>query len=329
MKRILLLIFIASILSMNGCIKEDRYIGNCTDELLLQFEYTLNNQYTNLFGADVGQVRVYVFDSNNKYVDCFSEQGTHLTNDYLMRIPVPAGKYSVVVYGGDLTTYDVGELDLATNTLVAPRKGVTDIVDFHIELHSQIGDEVYLYPRTTPDDLYVGLSQEVVSVLNNQDVNVVELIKNTKDIIVKVSGTDMFSQPLDVYVTALNGRYKHDNSIEDGHGVFKYKPINTESQPNYLETSHKIMRLVLEDSPISRLARNADGLPTLVINHGQGGESVYNENMIDQILLSEGYVTQDDFDREDEFVFEIKVVNDIVISVSVNGWIINNINPDI
>ena len=332
MKRILLHIFIALILFMQGCIKEEGYLSACRDELLLQFEYTLNMEYANLFEAEVGQVHVHVFDCSGKYVDSFSEQGDHLKNEYLMRIPVPTGRYSVVVYGGDLTTYDVGELDATTNILMAPRKGETDISNFHIELHNTPGDGGYLHPRTTPDHLYVGLSHEAISAPNNRNITKVELIKNTKDIIVKVTGTDSYPESLNIHVAALNGRYTYDNSIEQSHGTFKHKPINTELQPNYMETNHRMMRLVLEQPPISRANTRADDLekaPTLVINHGATEDPVYNENMIDQILSTQNYTSQDDFDREDQFVFEIKVVNDVIVSVSVNGWIINNINPDI
>lgn len=332
MKCILLHISIALVLCMQSCIKEQKYSAICEDELLLQFEYTLNNQYTNLFEAEVNQVYVYVFDSNGKYLNRFKEQGSHLTNGYLMRIPVPKGIYSVVVYGGDLTTYDVGELDPTTNTLSSPRIGVTDIDDFYIELHNEEGSDGYLYPKTTPDNLYVGLSEEVISAQNNQNVTLVELIKNTKEIIVKVTGTDSFSQSLDTHTTALNGRYTYDNSIDKDYGVFKHNPIDIEYQTNYMETHHKMMRFMLENSPVARLTSRVGNLeqsPTLVIKHGQDSEPIYNENMIDQILLTEGYVSQDDFDREDKFVFEILVVNNVIVSVSINGWIIHNINPDI
>lgn len=319
MKRIPLHIFIVFILLVQSCIKED--LSTCKSELLLRFRYTLNNQYTNLFDAEVYRVTIYIFDNSGKYVDSFSEQGDKLTNDYVMRIPLPEGKYSAIAYGGDFTTYSTGEINSQTNTInPSLRKGVTDINDFRTELENAGGAENYLYPVNTPDDLYAGLATDAVSTSDNQTITEIGLIKDTKKIKVKISGTNAIGAPLDVYITALNGRYKFDNNIDLNHGIFKYTPINTAIQPDYMETDLKMMRLVLGQSPM------------LVIRNSVTSEVIYNENMIDQILLTQKYVSQEDFDREDEFVFEITIKskdNNIEVFISINGWHINNVNPDI
>lgn len=316
MKRISIHIFIVFILLLPSCIKED--LSNCNSELLLRFRYTLNNQHTNLFNSDVQRVAIYLFDNNSKYVDRFSEQGDKLTNDYIMRIPLPEGKYSVVVYGGNFTTYSAGELTSQTNTINETlRKGVTDITDFRMELKNTTGAENYLYPVSTPDDLYAALATSVIAAPMNQNITDVELIKDTKKVKVKITDTDGFDASLEVNITALNGRYQFDNNIDLNHKTFKYTPINTLLQPNYMEVDLKMMRLVLGQSPM------------LVIKDSVTQESLYNENMIEQILSTQQYASQEDFDREDEFVFEISIANNIIVSVSINGWIINSVNPDI
>lgn len=319
MKRISVNAFIILLLLFQSCIKED--LSTCEYGLLLRFKYTLNDQYTNLFDSEVYRITVYIFDSKGKYVDSFSEQGHKLTNDYVMRVPLPCGKYSVVAYGGDFTTYSAGELESSNNTLNQPlRKGITDINDFRTELKNISGVEDYLYPAHTPDDLYAGLVTNVASVANNQNVTDVELIKDTKKIKVKITSEDTFTIPFDIYITALNGRYNFENKIDTNHGVFKYTPINSLVQLQYMEADLKMMRLVLGQSPM------------LVIKKTTTSEVIYNENMIEQILLTQKYVSQEDFDREDEFVFEFKIRskdNDIEILISINGWIINNITPDI
>lgn len=315
MKRISIPLFIAFILLLQSCIKED--MSNCNSELLLRFRYTLNDQYTDLFGSEVHRVTVYLFDNNGKYVDYFSQQGNQLTNDYVMHIPLPEGRYSVVVYGGDFMTYSTGELNSQTNTINETlRKGVTYINDFRMELKNTIGAESFLYPVGTPNDLYAALTTNAVAASGNENITDVELIKDTKKIKVKITGTDAYNASLDVYIMALNGRYKFDNSIDINHGTFKYRPINTLLRPNYVETDLKMMRLVLEQSPM------------LVVQNRVTQEVLYHENMIEQILSTQQYILQEDFDREDEFVFEISIVNDIVVSVSINGWIINSVTPD-
>ena len=76
---------------MQGCIRED--IMPCKDSVLsLRYRYTLNNRYENLFGADVSEIEVYVFDESGRYLGLFSEAGDVLTNDYVMS--VAGGKLS-------------------------------------------------------------------------------------------------------------------------------------------------------------------------------------------------------------------------------------------
>lgn len=317
MKRISLLI--VTLFFFYGCIKED---SSCCDlGLHLRFRYTLNDHYENLFGAEVNRITIYVFDSNGKYVDTFSEQGDKLTNDYVMNVPVPKGRYSVVAYGGDFSTYSAGELTAQTDAIKQLlRKGVTNIQDFRMELKNITGQDGYLHPAQIPDDLYVGLALDVLSCPSNKKITDVELIKDTKKIKVKIIGTDNINAPLDVYIIARNGRYKFDNSIDMNHGIFKYTPDKSSQQINYLEVDLKMLRLVLGQSPM------------LVIKNSLTSEVIYNKNMIEQILLTNKYVTQTDFDREDEFVFEIlikSINNNITISVLINGWKIVTINPGI
>lgn len=321
MKRISITIAISLLLLLQGCIKED--IPNCENGLSLRFRYTLNNQYTNLFDSAVNQVTIYVFDSNGKYVNRFSERGEVLTNDYRMQLPLPPGTYSLVGYGGDFTTYSIGEITSLNTINQTLRKGITNIADLRVELHNMSGDDGYLSSIHTPDDLYVGLVTGILSTQNSQTTATMELIKITKKVKVKITGTDFStraSSPLDVYITALNGRYRFNHTIDLHHGTFKYTPIRSLSQPNYMEADLKTMRLMLGQSPM------------LVIKNSVTAEKIYNENMIEQILSIEKYLLQEDFDREDEFIFEINIQSKdhkIEISVSINGWEIKNVNPDI
>ncbi|MEG2125937.1 MAG: FimB/Mfa2 family fimbrial subunit [Bacteroides sp.] len=317
MKRISFPLFIALMLLLQGCIKED--LSACKSELLLRFRYTLNNQHSNLFEAEVHRVIVYVFDANGKFVESFSEQGDQLTNEYVMHLPLPEGTYKVVVYGGDFTAYSVGELNKETQALSAVlRKGVTDVADLRMELKNTTGADNYLYPAGLLDDLYTGFVVAAVSVPENQSPTEVDLIKYTKKIKVKISGIEALGgAPVDVSILALNGRYQADHRLDENHPTFKYTPISTIIQPDVTEMNLKMMRLVLGQS-----AR-------LILKNRVTHEALYNEDMIEQIRLLPSYSSQADFDRTDEFVFEIAIVRQVVVTVSINGWIINNVSPDI
>lgn len=320
MKRISIYILVPLLLLVQGCVREDT--SDCQSGLLLRFKYTLNNEYSNLFGSQVNRITVYVFDEKGKYVDQFSDNGEPLTNDYLMRLPLAPGKYSMVGYGGDFTTYSIGQIESSSAINNVLQKGVTDINDLRVELNNISSQEGYLYPKRTPDDLYVGLVSDLVAAGDNQRVVEMELRKITKKIKVKITGGDLItraSAPLDVHIRALNGRYQFDHSIDPNHGVFIYTPINTLIGSNYMEVDLKMMRLMLGLSPM------------LVVRNSASSEVIYNENMIEQILSTQKYVSQDDFDRQDEFVFLINIEskdNHVVISVSINGWRVNSINAD-
>lgn len=326
MKRIILYVLLALPLFIQSCLREQTAM--CESWLLLRFRYTLNNQHTNLFGNNIQKVTVYVFDDEGKYVNSFSEQGEHLTNDYVMRVPLSEGKYSVVAYGGDFTTFSTGELSSQGNTLSETlRKGLTDLSNFRTELKNTGGEGDYLYPSVVPDDLYAGFVTDAVAMVGNQKITEVELIKDTKQVIVRIANTApatvqsayVAAQPFDVSITALNGRYRADNNIDLNHGTFKYTPVNMIAGTDFVEAELKIMRLML--GQVSRL----------VVKNSLTSEVIYNENMIDQILLNPKYKTQEDFDREDRFIFEMGIQtegNQIQITVVINGWKINNIIPD-
>lgn len=322
MKCISLNLFILLLfLLMPGCIKED--ITECPSSTLqLRFRYTLNNEYTNLFGSDVSKVTVYIFGSDNKYVDTFTQSGDILTNDYIMSIPLPEGSYHAVVFGGDQTTYSSGELNNQTNTLNNElTKGVTLLNDFRLMLNNTEGQEGYLVPTDIPDDLYAGHAADVTSSLNTTGVTDIELIKDTKRIKVEITGLDQLTRATvvpDVYITAINGRYKYENSVDEAHRMFKYTPVNSSTIGNTMETNLKVMRLIIGQSPM------------LVIKNPSAPGFIYNQNMIEQILFHPKYKEQEDIDREDEFLFEINISqtdNNVVISVTINGWKVNDIIP--
>lgn len=324
MKRISIFVLLVLPLLLQSCLKE--HTSMCESWLLLRFRYTLNDQYADLFGTEVHKMTIYVFDAEGKYAGSFSEQGSQLTNDYVMRIPLPEGNYSVVAYGGDFNTFLTGELSgQVYNEL---RKGLTDLSAFRTELKNSEGEENYLYPVASPDDFYAGFVANAVAAIGNQEITDVELMKDTKNVIVRI--TDVLpaavpsayaaAMPYEVYITALNGRYTADNNIDLNHGTLKYAPIASSAGENTMEARLKTMRLMLGQTP------------RLVVRNSLTSEVIYNENMIDQILLNPKYKTQQDIDREDEFVFEIGVQaqnNNVQITVSINGWKINSVTPGI
>lgn len=322
MKRISLNISLLMLfLLMPSCIKEE--LPEC-DETALQFtfRYTFNNQYMNLFDQEVERVTVYVFDAAGKYAGTYTQTGEILTNDYVMRIPMPAGNYHAVVFCDNLGTFSAGWVDGRTNIFRQELKaGETAETDFRIMLNSKEGADGYLIPEAIPGELYAGYAANVVASDDLAQVTMVDLMKDTKKIEVRISGLDILTQSAtfpDIYITAQNGRYKSENSIDTSHRMYKFMPYTTSVAGNMVRAQLKTMRLI------------AGNAPTLVIKNPANGGILFNQDITKLILSNPKYKTQADIDREDSFLLEINLSNadgKVVISVIINGWKVEDVMP--
>lgn len=305
---------------MQGCIRED--IMPCKDSVLsLRYRYTLNNRYENLFGADVSEIEVYVFDESGRYLGLFSEAGDVLTNDYVMSVPLPEGNYQIVVYGGGLNMFSAGAVGSGADPFGGLVKGVTEIGDFRMMLDNAEGDAGYVVPQAVPDDLFAGYEGNAVSSFDTGKVTDVDLMKNTKNIIVRITGTELFAHvPFapDIYITSANGRYKFENSIDEAYRIFKYVPFQITTKAGKLEANLRMMRLVIGNRSM------------ITVKNPLTSEPIYNLDMIEKIRLNPKYSSQEDIDREDTFVFDINITDNdhgIIVSLSINGWEINEVVP--
>ncbi len=315
------IVILGILLLMQSCIEED--IHECNDSSLrLKFRYILNNQYSDLFASEVHQVKVYLFDAKEKYIGTFSESGDKLTSNYIMTIPVPEGEYQAVVFCDNLNTFSVGWVDASTGIFYNDLKqGITTSTDFRILINSKEGKDNYLIPESVPGDLYAGYVTNAISSHDTSSITDVDLMKDTKTIKVKISGLSLLTRSEitpEIFVTAINGRYKKDNSIDTSHRMLKYTPHNISVIENVINCDLRTMRLVTGHAPM------------LVIKNPSTSENVFNRDITELILSNPKYVSQKDIDREDTFIFEVNFSQpdkDIIVSISINGWIINNVTP--
>lgn len=298
----------------SSCIKED--LSECNPGVLLKYDYSLNPERTNLFGAEVGKVTVYVFDENGLYYDCFSDEGQHLTNDWQMRLPLPTGNYTTVTWGGALSTYRIG----ATNTDETAfqselKKGVTHIDNFMLTAEKD-GQ-----PLTRLDDLYQGKA-DVTSVYNPETATMVDLMKNTKKLTVTVEdqmlGRNRASadETYEVYCTGTNARYLADNSFGKKAETIINRPNNTYINPGKAVSELDLLRLLI-------------GRPFRLTVKDKEGKTVLDKDLVEAMMATGHFKTQEDFDRELEYDVVVKMDKDIVISITINGWIPVEIEPDL
>ena len=313
-----MLLTTALLCGFSSCIKEDR--SECNPGALLKFDYSLNPDYTNLFGNEVDKVTVYVFDENGLYYDRFSDEGKHLTNDWEMLLPLPPGNYTTVTWGGPLgTMYRIGETNADETAFQSElKKGVTHISNFMLTAENN-GQ-----PLVELDDLYHGKA-DVTSVFQptSEDAVTVDLMKNTKHLTVTVKDqrvgkdkADAASAPYEVYCTGANARYLADNSFGKKAETITNRPYNTYTTPGNAVSELDLMRLLI-------------GRPFRLVVKNQEGKTVFDKDLVETMQATGHYNTQEDFDREMRYDVVISMDGDTDITITINGWEVVYIIPDL
>lgn len=300
---------------LTSCIKEDR--SECNPGVLLKYDYSLNPEYTNLFGEEVGKVTVYVFDENGFYYDRFSDAGKHLTNDWEMLLPLPPGNYTTVTWGGALGTYRIGETNADETTFQSElKKGVTHISNFMLTAEKD-GQ-----PLVELDGLYHG-KVDVTSVFQPEQTTTVSLMKNTKHLTVTVKDRTVGrtrageeSAPYEVYCTGTNARYMSDNSFGKKAETITNRPYKTYTTPGNAISELNLMRLLI-------------GRPFRLVVKSKDGKSVFDKDLVQTMMDTGGYTTQEDFDREMRYDVVINMDSDLGITITINGWEVVNVIPEL
>lgn len=305
------------IAGLTSCIKEDR--SECNPGVLLKYDYSLNPDYTNLFGKEVGKVTVYVFDENGLYYDRFSDEGKHLTNDWEMLLPLPPGNYTTVTWGGPLgAMYRIGETNADETAFQSElKKGVTHISNFMLIAEN---NEQTL---TKLDALYHGKA-DVTSVFWPEEATTVDLMKDTKLLTVTVkdkkvgqSRADATDAPYEVYCTGTNARYLADNSFGKKAETITNRPYNTYTTPGNAVSELDLMRLLI-------------GRPfRLVVKDRSNGKTIFDRDLVEAMMATGEYNTQEDFDREMKYDVVINMNGDTDIVITINGWEVIYVIPEL
>lgn len=301
------------LVSLAGCIKEDR--SECNPGVLLKYDYSLNTEYVNLFGAKVRKVTVYVFDENGFYYGCYVDEGAHLTNDYRMYLPLPAGNYTMVVWGGTLGTYFIGEADSERTIFQSLlQKGITHIDNFMLLAGKDVRSLEQL------DDLWHG-NIRATSVYWVQDPVTISLMKNTKSLTVKLKdatiGNDRNDEiPYRVRCEGANAQYMADNSFGKKSHTVTYLPHDISLTRGMMTAKLDLLRLV-------------EGNPVRLVVENRTGKIVFDKDLVRELMRPNRFGTQEELDREDELEVVITRDNDITLTVTINGWDVVEVIPEL
>ncbi|MGL5703780.1 MAG: FimB/Mfa2 family fimbrial subunit [Tannerellaceae bacterium] len=334
MKHSLIYLFMLVIVSasyMTSCTKEN--LKYCEPGVELTYFYELNKYYTNRFEKEVHKLSIYVFDRDQLFYQAFVvDNPAELGNDNVIHLPLPAGDWHLVSWGGMQNTYTIGYLDpLSTgipNFSPGLIPGVTTleafrlVVDYDRELPTN-PDEVGV--TFDVDDLYYGANKKITTFTDKVVKETIPMMKNTQEIYLKMDVSfirvnKQISRPaegFDVYATVRNGRYTFENQIGEYARDLRYMQ-KAGIQGDTLIASLTVLRLMEEDE---------DGF--LRIESSYLPDRKIEIPIVESILKHPEYNTQEDLDREDMYEFKIGFTADLDVVVNINGWEFIPVDPEL
>lgn len=341
-RSIIILFLLAGLLS--GCIKED--MDNCEAKLRLSFRYTYNNQRQNLLASQVGDIRVYLFDQKTGVLTDIIRADRQDIDRGWLEPDIPEGVYTAVAWGTsgeDMMQggYQDAEMTNPATHTYSPqvRIGVTTLDTFRMMLVSNplsAGSTGEVTPvRINFDHLFFAIAKDMsVTKENNRTVEF-DFIKNTSTLKVRITGLQYLSaqasatdQPLYVFATGPNERYLYDNRIDPNTREVHYEPPYTTLTATTMDVDIRIQRLDIAYHSIHPVLFYIQSKTT-------GQDMIIPLDVTDAILRAEDaqgnpiWQTQEDVDREDEFPFEISILHDLSVRVTVNGFEIVDVNPGV
>lgn len=283
---------------------------------MLQPRYLLHTGEGDRFGEAVCHIDVYAFDSLGIYRKMFWDEGPHLQNDYRMPVDLPEGKWFFLCLGGKVSDYEIGVFKAGIpwqfNSGIIP--GITTLSDFRVKMKTgQQQTSGY-----SLGDLFFGRLDSVEIIADNGGTGIVELMKNTNKLEVRVKGiTDDSS----ARITSNNGRFNSENLTPADAGTIIYVPYYSASQTDDTRIFQFDVLRLYTDGHLFLDLLNPDGTDVF---------PGFAKELINVIMLSPAYNTQEDLDREDSYLIELTLSKDgVIVSLRVNGWETVSTTPEV
>ena len=313
--RVLLGLAIALLgITFGGCTKEDE--SDCFETLELAFNF--NKKGTECFDSEVSSLAVFVFDEQGVFVGRWDENdNSKFTSDYTMRLPLPAGEYSCIAWGGlGGQHFNVG--CGTTRALTSPVVGQTTMNDLLLRLKCQTatlyGEEKEVLDYQ-PASLFYGSVRNIELVAGaGQKKAGISLQKNSTQIRLTLIGLPLptrnpFTQ-LDLYFESSNGGYAFDNSIDNNNSCITHLAQGTTVDANNRMYTNLYTHRMLKSDP-----------HRLMIRDNRDNSTYFEADLMkDYILKNPQYTTQAAIDQEDLFDIVLEFDPYVGVSVTVNGW---------
>jgi hypothetical protein len=321
--------------ALGGCVSNRSEY--CYSGLLLHYHYDLNPLRENLFGSDVNRLAILVYDENDRFYRMFTvDDPSRLGDDNLIHIDVPDGTWSVVTWGGDMSSFDMGVLqpsgDVRSYDYAASRGASLEDYRLWITDFEWLDDGSKLV-TTNLSELYYGFVSGATSVTSTSRPSHIEvpMIHNNNMLSVRLTGLpedfDGSRSHVDnITVTAdmVNGRCRHDNFICDDAPNIHYAQTNAiSSDATAMNVDLTVMRLFAHDDVSSITVSGS------YIEHRGFADGKITIPIVPTIMQSPDFNVQEDLDRENHYEFAIDFNSTSPeVTISVNGWSVTPVIVD-
>lgn len=290
--RCIVIIAVASVAALCSCSSLYDYEGDCEPHYKVRFRFDMNMLYADAFSTQVGEVDLYVIDSEGHVVWSGHEAGDILkSEDYLMDLPIGPGVYDFVAWcrqrhegasdfllsGGDAPV-DFSGLRMAMEREYDGEQAYSS-KDLHALFHGMVS------AVELPD--YEG--SHIVDIPLTKDSNSIRIM------LVHLNGEEIRSSDFDFKITDSNGTLGHDNAILDDEPV-EYRAwsiregIAQTDLPAVVggPSSRAVTEVhsLVAEMTTSRL--QTSHRPMLTITRTSDGKKVVNIPLIDYFLMVKG-----------------------------------------
>ena len=318
MKRIFQIGILLLVSVLTACMKDD--ITDC--DVKLRFAYTYNMKNTNAFSEEVAQVRVWVFDEEQRLVDHYSEQRTSWDNEDFFSIPhLHKGDYTFVTMArsrdeiGDFSDYEIADLSLG------------EPID---SLWARLQRDERGNNNCRLNNFLLGAQQ--VSITGRAQHITLELMKYTNTVrilLMPANEEEMLEdEQLDIWIEGKNGWLTYDGK--------NYREDRLIYRPYYQTTLREEdgKRGVVHQVTVAELSTSRflyDQEPRLIVRHKVSGTEIININLAWLLSLQaigehqEKWSNQEYLDRQDEYALTFFVSGQTWLQsqIIVNGWVLS------
>lgn len=304
--------------------------GTITEDLppcvnYVKFTYTRNMKFVDAFTVEAKQVDLYIFDENDRFVSCVSQNTETMKDRQLMELHLPGGKYHLIAWAGvDEDSYryvkdmKVGEStpqDLKVMMLREKMQGldgVNAVLKKELALLWHAEAEVELCP----------LKAKTVTMDMTKDTNKLRIV-------LQADGTKALDKDNVLFqVTADNGFLNYDNALLEDE-IIGYQPYFKAN--GVVSDNPDGISVVVAELNTLRLMEKGD--VKLKVKK-KGEQDLIHIDLIKYLLLTkmEGHdmEPQEYLDRQDEYALIFFLDADyMVVKIQVNGWTIRPQNGDL